>query len=60
MPVYVYECRECRHNLEEIQRFDEKPPEACPACGAKKSLERRMGVSNFQLVGSGWSKDGYS
>lgn len=60
MPVYVYECRECKHELEELQRIGDPAPPECPKCKAQKSLERRLGVSNFQLVGSGWAKDGYS
>jgi putative FmdB family regulatory protein len=56
----MYECRECRHELEELQRLNDPPPPKCPACGAEQSLEKRLGVSNFQLVGSGWAKDGYS
>lgn len=59
MPVYVYECRECQKETEELQRLTDPPPETCPSCGRKNTLERRMGVSNFQLVGGGWAKDGY-
>ena len=60
MPVYVYECRECRGEVEEIQKLDDPPPLLCPSCKHEGTLERKMGVSNFQLVGSGWAKDGYS
>lgn len=59
MPVYVYECRECKKQLEELQKINDPAPEQCPACKALGSLERCMSPSNFQLVGSGWAKDGY-
>jgi putative FmdB family regulatory protein len=59
MPIYVYECRECKEEVEEIQKHDAPPPELCPACGRKGTLRRAMPLSNFQLKGPGWSKDGY-
>jgi len=59
MPIYVYSCGECKEEVEEIQKIDDPPPEECPKCGKKGTLRKTMGVSNFQLVGSGWAKDGY-
>lgn len=46
--------------MEEIQKLGADPPEECPECKRKGTLEKTLGVSNFQLVGSGWAKDGYS
>jgi len=60
MPIYTYRCRECKKELEEIQKFSDPPPEKCPKCEAKGSLERTMGLSSFQLKGGGWASDGYS
>jgi len=59
MPIYTYRCRQCKAEIEEIQKFDDPAPEVCPHCKAKGTLERTLGVSNFQLKGSGWAKDGY-
>lgn len=59
MPLYTYRCRQCKAEIEEIQKFDDPAPEACPKCKAKGTLERTLAVSNFQLKGSGWAKDGY-
>jgi len=59
MPIYVYKCGECKEEVEEIQKVNDPPPEECPACQRKGTLSKTMGVSNFQLVGSGWAKDGY-
>jgi len=60
MPIYTYKCRECKDESEELQKMDATPPKACSKCKAKGSLERTMGLSNFQLVGGGWESDGYS
>jgi putative FmdB family regulatory protein len=59
MPIYTYRCRECKAEIEEIQKMSDPAPEKCPKCNAKKTLERTMGLSNFQLVGGGWAEDGY-
>lgn len=60
MPIYTYRCRECKAEVEEIQKLGADPPPECPKCGAKGCLDKTLGLSNFQLVGSGWEKDGYS
>lgn len=59
MPIYTYRCSKCKEVVEEIQKFDDPAPKKCPHCGAEDSLERTLGISNFQLKGSGWAKDGY-
>jgi putative FmdB family regulatory protein len=60
MPIYLYECKECSTEVEEIQKMDADPPVECEACGKKGTLEKKMAASSFVLVGSGWAKDGYS
>lgn len=59
MPIYTYRCEDCKAEIEEIQKVGADPPPECPKCNKKDTLKRTMGVSNFQLVGSGWAKDGY-
>jgi len=59
MPIYTYRCWECKAEIEEIQKFDDPAPETCPKCQCRRTLEKTFGVSNFQLKGSGWAKDGY-
>jgi putative FmdB family regulatory protein len=59
MPLYTYRCSKCKSEIEELQKMGDAPPERCPECGAENTLERTMGVSNFQLKGGGWAKDGY-
>ena len=33
MPIYEYECSECGHYMEAIQRISDDPLKECPACG---------------------------
>lgn len=62
MPIYVYGCRKCGEEIEEIQKMDDPAPEKCEKCGVKGEMEKKMGTSNFTLGegGVGWAKDGYS
>jgi len=60
MPLYVYECSACKKEIEELQKFDDPVPSTCPHCQAKGTLQRKLGVSNFQLKGGGWASEGYS
>jgi len=60
MPLYVYECKKCGAQQEELQKLNDPAPDVCDACQAKGSLEKVLGVSNFQLKGGGWAKDGYA
>ncbi|MEX2481087.1 MAG: zinc ribbon domain-containing protein [Gammaproteobacteria bacterium] len=53
MPIYEYECRECGHKLEAIQRFSDAPLKTCPAC-SKDSLKKLISAAGFHLKGTGW------
>lgn len=53
MPIYEYECAECGHRLEAIQKLSDAPLSDCPACG-KVGLKRLISAAGFQLKGSGW------
>lgn len=35
MPVYEYECADCKNRFEVRQRFVEEPVSVCPTCGGK-------------------------
>ena len=39
MPLYQYECRNCEHELEEVQGFNDSPLSKCPECN-KETLFR--------------------
>lgn len=60
MPMYLYECSECKAETSEIQKFEDPAPKECPNCGAKDTLTRQMSRSNFALKGGGWASDGYA
>ena len=35
MPIYAYECRNCRLNFERMQSITEEPVKICPRCGGQ-------------------------
>ena len=53
MPIYEYECAECGHQLEAIQKFSDDPLTECPMC-KKAGLKKMLSASAFHLKGSGW------
>jgi len=53
MPFYEYECKQCGHQLEAMQKVKDAPLKKCPKCG-KSALQRLMSAPVFRLKGSGW------
>ncbi|MFO8025814.1 FmdB family zinc ribbon protein [Thiohalophilus sp.] len=53
MPIYEYQCEQCDHLLEAIQKMSDAPLSECPACG-KPTLKKLISASGFRLKGSGW------
>lgn len=53
MPIYEYECADCGHRLEAIQKVADAPLTQCPTCG-KPGLKRLISAAGFQLKGTGW------
>ena len=58
MPVYEYECQECKKVFEVQQKIVDKALSDCPECQAP--VKKLMSMSSFQLKGGGWYADGYS
>lgn len=58
MPTYVYECPKCQKTLEMFQKITDEGRPDCFDCMTR--MERVIQPSTFVLVGSGWSKDGYT
>jgi len=60
MPVYEYECPNCKGIIERYRRMDSKKNAVCIKCGceAKKIISN----STFELKGGGvgWYASGYS
>jgi putative FmdB family regulatory protein len=52
MPLYEYECDECRHRFERIQKFSDPRVEICPKCGGK--VHKLMSSPAIQFKGSGF------
>ena len=55
MPTYDYECQNCKHKLEAIQKISEEPLKKCPEC-KKSKLQRVISGNGFVLKGRGWFK----
>jgi putative FmdB family regulatory protein len=54
MPIYEYQCKECGHNLEVIQRFSDAPLSECPACHQCRTFSKLVSAPSFSLKGGGW------
>lgn len=53
MPIYEYECKDCGHKMESIQKISDALLTDCPECG-KSSLQKQISAAGFRLKGSGW------
>ncbi len=53
MPFYEYQCKNCGHDLEAMQKVSDPPLKKCPHCG-KPQLQRLMSAPVFRLKGGGW------
>jgi putative FmdB family regulatory protein len=57
MPLYEYECTQCKRRTEKIQKFSDPEITACPHCGGL--LERVASAPAIAFKGGGWFADGY-
>lgn len=53
MPIYEYQCQECSHQMEALQKISDAPLTDCPAC-SKPTLSKQISAPGFRLAGSGW------
>ena len=53
MPIYEYQCQQCGHHHEALQKLSDPQLRQCPECG-RKSLKRLVSAVRFRLAGSGW------
>ena len=53
MPIYEYQCTECEHKLESLQKISAAPLTDCPACD-KPALKKLVSAASFRLKGGGW------
>jgi putative FmdB family regulatory protein len=53
MPFYEYQCSNCGHSLEAMQKISDPALKKCPSCG-KAQLQKLMSAPVFRLKGGGW------
>lgn len=53
MPIYAFECTQCGHSFDRLQKLSDPDPDACPDCGAH-AIKRQLTAPAFRLSGSGW------
>jgi putative FmdB family regulatory protein len=58
MPVYEYECQQCKQVTEAMQKFSDAPLTQCPCCSGQ--LRKMISQSAFHLKGSGWYVTDYA
>jgi putative FmdB family regulatory protein len=52
MPIYEYECTNCGHRVEIMQKFSDPPIEECERCHGK--MKKLISQCTFHLKGTGW------
>ena len=58
MPIYEYECQQCKQVTEAMQKFSDAPLTQCPLCAGQ--LRKMISQSAFHLKGSGWYVTDYA
>ena len=53
MSFYEYQCGNCGHYLEAMQKITDAPLRKCPDCG-RLALKKLLSAPVFRLKGSGW------
>ncbi len=53
MPIYEYECADCGHEFDKLQKLSDAPLRDCPDC-ENPSLKKKISAPGFRLSGSGW------
>ena len=58
MPIYEYECRQCSHRFEIIQKFSDKAISKCEKCNGK--VRKLIAPPALMFKGTGWYVTDYS
>ena len=53
MPIYEYQCSDCGHELEVLQKISDPVLTECPNC-AHSTLKKKISAAAFRLKGGGW------
>ena len=54
MPIYAFQCAECGHSFDRLQKLSDADPETCPSCGTQGQVRRQLTAPSFRLAGGGW------
>jgi putative FmdB family regulatory protein len=58
MPIYEFQCSQCKERHEVIQRFSDAPMTHCPSCGG--DMKKLPSSPAIQFKGSGFYKTDYA
>lgn len=58
MPLYEYQCKQCSHLFERIQKFSDPPLTVCPKCGGE--IEQLISPPAIHFKGAGWYVTDYA
>ena len=58
MPIYEYQCNQCKERHEIIQSFSDAPLTHCPKCGGE--MKKLISSPAIQFKGSGFYKTDYA
>lgn len=58
MPIYEYECLQCKKRTELLQRYGDAPLASCPECGSE--VRKMVSAPSVQFKGSGWYVTDYA
>jgi len=53
MPIYQYQCDQCDHELEALQKMSDAKLVDCPECD-EPALRKKVTAAAFKLKGTGW------
>lgn len=54
MPIYDYECDDCKKQFEAIRKITDENPVECPECHKTNTHRLISHGTNFILKGDGW------
>ena len=54
MPIYEYQCENCKEIFEKILGINTPAPELCLLCGERGKIKKLVSAPSFRLKGSGW------
>ena len=58
MPLYEYECNDCEHRFERIQKFSDPLVSTCPVCSG--AVRKLLSSPAIQFKGTGWYVTDYA